>query len=55
MKPSTPTSTTETATKNTTSNKPKTGDDIEIWIGLMIVSMLGIAGTVKFIKKNKTE
>ena len=43
--------TTETAT--TTSNNPKTGDNITIWIGLMIVSMLGVAGTVKFVKKNK--
>ena len=41
--------TTETAT--TTSNNPKTGDNITIWIGLMIVSMLGVAGTVKFVKK----
>ena len=46
--------TTTTEEKATTStNNPKTGDNVAIWISLMIVSMLGIAGTVKFVKKNK--
>ena len=40
-------------TTTTTSNNPKTGDNIVIWISLMIVSILGVAGTVKFVKKNK--
>ena len=49
--------TTLTITKNktitTTSNNPKTGDNITIWISLMVISMLGIGvvGTVKFTKK----
>lgn len=34
--------------KDTTN--PKTGDNIIIWISLMVVSILGIAGIVKFIK-----
>lgn len=45
--------TTTTETVTTTSNNPKTGDNIAIWISLMVISMLGIAGTVKFVKKNK--
>ena len=47
----TQTATTETAT--TTSNNPKTGDNIALWISLMVVSILGIAGTIKFVKKSK--
>lgn len=43
-------STTEETTK---SSNPQTGDNIVIWIGLMIVSIFGIALTVKFIRKNK--
>lgn len=35
------------------SSNPKTGDNIAIWISLMVISMLGIAGTAKFLKKNK--
>ena len=46
----TPTTTTET---ETTSNNPKTGDNIAIWISLMVVSMLGVAGTIKYTKKRK--
>lgn len=47
------TETTEKATETTTSSNPKTGDNIAIWISLMIISMLGIARTVKLYKKNK--
>ena len=35
------------------SSNPKTGDKIELWISLMVISILGIAGTVKAVKKNK--
>lgn len=35
------------------SKSPITGDNIVIWISLMIVSILGLALTVKSIKKNK--
>ena len=43
------------STENTTSktNNPKTGDNIAIWIGLMLVSMVGIAGTAEILKINK--
>ena len=41
--------TTDTTQKSNTSN-PKTGDDITIWISLMAISMLGIAGTIIFVK-----
>ena len=34
-----------------TSNSPKTGDNIVIYIAIMLVSILGVAGTIKFIKK----
>ena len=44
---------TNVTTETSTSNNPKTGDNIEIWISLMAISILGIAGLVKFIKKNK--
>lgn len=46
----------EVITKNeevVEASNPKTGDSIMIWISLMVVSMLGIAGTVKFVKKSK--
>lgn len=33
------------------SNNPKTGDNIVIWISLMVVSMIGIVLTIKFVKK----
>ena len=39
--------------KNNENTNPKTGDDIEIWIGLMTVSVLGIIGTIVFLKRNK--
>ena len=49
--------TTPTDDANTTSNNPKTGDNIAIWISLMLVllfvSLLGVVGTVKFVKENK--
>ena len=44
--------TTQAESKKDTTN-PKTGDNIIIWISLMVVSILGIAGIVKFIKQNK--
>lgn len=46
---------TTTTSKNTTtiSNNPKTGDNIAIWISLMVVSILGVVGTIKLVKKNK--
>lgn len=37
--------------KNQESNNPKTGDNIIIWIALMLISTLGVIETVKFIKK----
>ena len=36
-----------------TINNPKTGDNITLWISLMVISILGVVGTVKFVKKNK--
>lgn len=42
-----------TTDKTEKSKNPITGDNIAIWISLMIVSILGIALTVKFAKKNK--
>lgn len=42
----------ESKIDNTSSN-PKTGDKIAMWIGLMIVSILGILLTVKNSKKTK--
>ena len=47
------TETEETNTEETAKDNPKTGDNIGMWINLMIVSILGIAGTVKFINKRK--
>ena len=44
------TETTETTAD--TINNPKTGDSIAIWIGLMLISILGIAITEKSIKKD---
>lgn len=38
---------------DSTTNNPKTGDNIAFWISLMVISMLGIVGTEKFVKKNK--
>lgn len=38
-------------TIETKSNNPKTGDNIVIWISLMVVSMIGIVLTIKFVKK----
>ena len=32
---------------------PKTGDNITIWINLMLISIVGVTGTVKFLKNNK--
>jgi len=41
----------ETTDKNTTSSSPKTGDNIILWVVLILVSTLGILGTYKYIKK----
>lgn len=41
---------TNTETTNTSSS-PKTGDNIIIWISLLVVSTLGIMSTIRFIKK----
>lgn len=35
------------------SNNPTTGDNIAIWITLIVISMLGIVGTLNFVIKNK--
>lgn len=51
---STDTKNTEKATENN-SNNPKTGDNIAVWISLMIVSVLGVIGTVKYTKKIKIQ
>lgn len=43
-----------TAVEETTSSNPKTGDTgIAVWVFLIVVSMLGIACTVKFSKGSK--
>ena len=34
-----------------TSSNPTTGDNIVLWISLTVISMLGIVGTVKYLKK----
>ena len=34
-------------------HNPKTGDNIIMWISLMVVSMLGITVIVKYTRKNK--
>ena len=47
------TTTKDTTTDTKTSNNPGTGDNIVIWISLMAVSIIGIAGIIKFSKKNK--
>ena len=53
-KDTTPTAT-ETKTITTKQSNPKTGDNITIWISLMVISMLGVSGVgaVKFVKENK--
>ena len=38
---------------NNNSKNPKTGDNISMWIILMLFSWLGIVGTIKYIKKIK--
>lgn len=43
--------TTDRTDKNTTSSSPKTGDNIILWVVLILVSILGILGTCKYIKK----
>ena len=43
--------TTDRTDKNTTSSSPKTGDNIILWVVLILVSTLGILGTCKYIKK----
>ena len=47
------TTTEETKTVESTSNNPKTGDNIVAWISLIVVSMLGVAGTIKYTKNSK--
>ena len=42
---------TTTGGETKTSNSPKTGDNIVMYIAIMLVSALGVAGTIKFIKK----
>ena len=44
---------TKTDTTSTISNNPKTGDNIEICISLILISMLGMLGVVKFVNKTK--
>ena len=39
--------------EDSTSNNPKTGDNIAVWISLMVVSMLGVVGIIKFTKNRK--
>lgn len=43
--------TTDRTDKNTTSSSPKTGDNIILWVVLILGSTLGILGTCKYIKK----
>lgn len=43
--------TTDRTDKNTTSSSPKTGDNIILWVVLILVSTIGILGTCKYIKK----
>lgn len=45
--------TTKSVTTIGKSSGPKTGDNIVMWATLLVVSMLGLAGTVKLYKKNK--
>ena len=45
--------TTKSVTTIGKSSGPKTGDNIVMWASLLVVSMLGLAGTVKLYKKNK--
>ena len=45
--------TTTDTTEGATSSNPQTGDNIVIWINLMVISVLGIIGTIKFFKKDK--
>ncbi|MBQ3413906.1 MAG: C40 family peptidase [Clostridia bacterium] len=40
-------------TNNKCINNPRTDDNVRIWISLMMVSMLGLAGIGTFLKKNK--
>ena len=37
----------------TTSDNPKTGDNIAIWICLLVISMIGVIVTVELVKKNQ--
>ena len=42
----------DTVTDTTTTNSsPKTGDNVILWIGLMLVSVLEVFGTYKFLRK----
>ena len=54
-KPTEPTENAQNSQKSEsgTISNPKTGDNIVICISLIVVSMIGIAGTIIFVKKNK--
>lgn len=43
--------TSSTKETTTTTNSPKTGDNITMWIGLMLVSVLGVFVTYKYLRK----
>ena len=42
---------TTTTTETKTTSNPKTGDNIAVWFSLMVISILGIAGTAKLHRK----
>ncbi len=44
---------TSAETSNTSTDNPKTGDIIMTWISLMLISMLGVLGIAKILKKSK--
>ena len=42
-----------TESKENNSSNPRTGDNIALWIGLVLVSMIGIVGTKKLTSKKR--
>ena len=42
---------TNTSTNTTSSKTPKTGDNIVVWIALLVVATIGTVGTVKYLRK----
>jgi len=38
-------------TDTTTNSSPKTGDNVVLWIGIMLVSVFGVCGTYMFLRK----